>query len=32
VERVHVLDGRLPHTVIAELFTDRGAGSLVTAS
>ena len=32
VERVHVLDGRLPHTVIAELFTDRGVGSLVTAS
>ncbi len=32
VERVHVLDGRQPHTVIAELFTDRGVGSLVTAS
>ncbi len=30
VERVHVLDGRQPHTVIAELFTDRGVGSLVT--
>jgi acetylglutamate kinase len=32
VGRVHVLDGRQPHTVIAELFTDRGVGSLVTAS
>src|SRR5512142_1899400 len=32
VERVHVLDGRQPHTVIAELFTDRGVGSLVTLS
>ena len=32
VERVHVLDGRLPHTVIAELFTDRGVGTLVTAA
>ena len=32
VERVHVLDGRQPHTIIAELFTDRGVGSLVTAS
>jgi acetylglutamate kinase len=32
VERVHVLDGRQPHTVIAELFTDRGVGSLVTSS
>ena len=31
VDRVHVLDGRQPHTVIAELFTDRGVGSLVTA-
>jgi acetylglutamate kinase len=30
VSRVHVLDGRQPHTVIAELFTDRGVGSLVT--
>jgi acetylglutamate kinase len=29
VERVHVLDGRQPHTVIAELFTDRGVGSVV---
>jgi acetylglutamate kinase len=27
-----VLDGRQPHTVIAELFTDRGVGSLVTAT
>jgi acetylglutamate kinase len=30
VGRVHVLDGRQPHTIIAELFTDRGVGSLVT--
>jgi acetylglutamate kinase len=30
VERVHVLDGRQPHTVIAELFTDSGVGTLVT--
>jgi glutamate N-acetyltransferase / amino-acid N-acetyltransferase/acetylglutamate kinase len=29
VSRVHVLDGRQPHNVIAELFTDRGVGSLV---
>jgi acetylglutamate kinase len=32
VDRVHVLDGRQPHSVIAELFTDRGVGSLVVAS
>jgi acetylglutamate kinase len=29
VEKVHILDGRTPHTVIAELFTDRGVGTLV---
>jgi acetylglutamate kinase len=32
VEKAHVLDGRQPHTVIAELFTDRGVGSLVSGS
>jgi acetylglutamate kinase len=30
VDRVHILDGRQPHTVIAELFTDSGVGTLVT--
>jgi acetylglutamate kinase len=30
VGRVHVIDGRTPHAVIAELFTDRGVGTLVT--
>ena len=29
VSRVHILDGRSPHSVIAELFTDRGVGTLV---
>ncbi|HVE86879.1 MAG TPA: bifunctional glutamate N-acetyltransferase/amino-acid acetyltransferase ArgJ [Myxococcales bacterium] len=29
VEGVHLVDGRTPHSVIAELFTDRGVGSLV---
>jgi acetylglutamate kinase len=29
VERVHVIDGRVPHNLIAELFTDRGVGTLV---
>ncbi len=29
VPRVHILDGRTPHSVIAELFTDRGVGTLV---
>ena len=30
VERVHVIDGRVPHSLIAELFTDKGIGTLVT--
>jgi acetylglutamate kinase len=29
VSSVHILDGRTPHSVIAELFTDRGVGTLV---
>jgi acetylglutamate kinase len=29
VPSVHILDGRTPHSVIAELFTDRGVGTLV---
>ena len=29
VSSVHVIDGRTPHGVIAELFTDRGIGTLV---
>jgi len=29
VASVHILDGRATHSVIAELFTDRGVGTLV---
>jgi len=29
VASVHILDGRAAHSVIAELFTDRGVGTLV---
>ncbi len=29
VEAVHVIDGRTPHSVIAELFTDRGVGTVI---
>jgi acetylglutamate kinase len=29
VATVHILDGRTPHSVIAELFTDQGVGTLV---
>ena len=30
VARAHVLDGRVPHVVLTEVFTDRGAGTMVT--
>jgi acetylglutamate kinase len=29
VKTAHIIDGRTPHSVIAELFTDRGVGTLV---
>jgi acetylglutamate kinase len=31
VAAVHIVDGRSPHSVVAELFTDKGVGTLVTA-
>ncbi len=30
VASVHIIDGRMSHSVIAELFTDRGVGTLIT--
>jgi acetylglutamate kinase len=30
VEAVHIVDGRTPHSIVAELFTDKGVGTLVT--
>jgi acetylglutamate kinase len=30
VEEVHVVDGRQPHSVVVELFTQKGIGTLVT--
>jgi len=32
VEAVHVVDGRQPHSVVVELFTQKGVGTLVTGS
>lgn len=29
VASVHLVDGRVPHNLIAELFTDRGVGTLI---
>ncbi len=30
VHRVHIVDGRVPHVLIRELFTDQGAGTMFT--
>ena len=29
VPRAHVIDGRLPHSVLLEVFTDEGIGTMV---
>jgi len=29
VDRVHLVDGRVPHALLLEIFTDRGVGTLV---
>lgn len=31
VHAVHIVDGRTPYSIVAELFTDKGVGTLVTA-
>ncbi len=30
VERAHILDGRVPHVLLLELFTDQGIGTMVS--
>ena len=30
VEQVHVIDGRQPHSLLLELFTESGVGTMVT--
>jgi acetylglutamate kinase len=30
VGRAHILDGRVPHVLLLELFTDAGIGTMVT--
>lgn len=32
VTRAHVIDGRVPHAVLLEVFTDQGVGTMVIAS
>ena len=29
VGRVHIIDGRVPHSILLELFTDKGIGTLI---
>lgn len=29
VHRAHIIDGRIPHSILVELFTDEGVGSMV---
>ena len=31
VSRVHILDGRIPHCLLLEIFTNRGIGTAITA-
>ena len=30
VPRSHIIDGRVPHALISELFTDKGVGTMIT--
>jgi len=30
VEKVHIINGRKPHALLLELFTDKGIGTEVT--
>ncbi len=30
VPRTHIIDGRVPHSMLLEVFTDRGVGTMVT--
>ena len=31
VMRVHILDGRIPHALLLEIFTNKGIGTVITA-
>lgn len=30
VQRVHIIDGRIPHSILLEIFTDTGIGTMIT--
>jgi len=29
VERVHIIDGRILHSILLEIFTDHGIGTMI---
>ena len=29
VSRVHIMDGRIPHCLLLEIFTDKGVGTAI---
>ena len=29
VERTHILDGRIPHSILIELLSDEGIGTMI---
>jgi len=29
VHRTHILDGRIPHSILIEMLTDEGAGTMI---
>ena len=30
VQRAHIIDGRVSHSILLEIFTDQGVGTLIT--
>jgi acetylglutamate kinase len=32
VRRAHILDGRIPHVLLLEIFTDEGIGTMISAT
>jgi len=32
VQAAHIIDGRIPHSILLEIFTDEGIGSMIVAS
>ena len=30
VNSVHIIDGRIPHCLLLEIFTDKGIGTMIT--